>query len=122
VPDFSNPQDLNRYRCVRNRTLNAVDPDGHICVFGVGILGSCENEEDIGEKAALTVSNFFRGIVSNVSTAVGVTGSTVSGDRFGLYRTADPLPTGTRDFTAWLLDEMETSAGGDIAHILRGAN
>ena len=32
VPDFSNPQDLNRYSYVRNNPLKYTDPSGHICV------------------------------------------------------------------------------------------
>ncbi len=33
VPDFANPQDLNRYSYVRNSPLNFVDPSGH-CIPG----------------------------------------------------------------------------------------
>jgi RHS repeat-associated protein len=29
IPDFSNPQNLNRYSYVNNRPLNAIDPSGH---------------------------------------------------------------------------------------------
>jgi RHS repeat-associated protein len=34
--DLSNPQTLNLYAYVRNNPLRYTDPDGHVCVFGIG--------------------------------------------------------------------------------------
>jgi RHS repeat-associated protein len=43
VPDFSNPQSLNRYSYVINRPINFNDPTGHKACDGAGISGDdCE--------------------------------------------------------------------------------
>ena len=44
VPDFTNPQDLNRYSYVRNSPLKYTDPSGH-CIPGVNCPGTISGVE-----------------------------------------------------------------------------
>jgi len=46
VPDFKNPQDLNRYSYVRNSPLNFVDPTGHLTEDEMGDYFGYSSEED----------------------------------------------------------------------------
>ena len=117
VPEPENPQDLSRYSYVRNRPLNGVDPDGHVCFFGIG---SCDDEEDIGKKAALAVIKPIARTWSNATTTVNTAKAVLFGNPLGAYRSV--LPEGTTDLTRWLLEEMQANARGDIAQTLHKAN
>ncbi len=51
VPDFTNPQDLNRYSYVRNNPVNLTDPSGHCPPNRAGLCGLGEIPEDeIGQS------------------------------------------------------------------------
>jgi len=73
VPKPGEPQDLNRYTYVRNNPLKYTDPGGHLCVFGVGLFGSCAEQEDMGRKvSALLVVPIAR-VWWNATVAVKTT-------------------------------------------------
>ena len=72
VPDYTNPQDWNRYSYVRNQPLNHVDPTGH-CIpeEEEGDIGLCEpawaRDGDFSRKAK--IAKYGRGLYPSDNTA-----------------------------------------------------
>jgi RHS repeat-associated protein len=79
VPDFSNPQSLNRYAYVYNNPLWATDPSGHCpaligagvgALFGLGAYALTTDSFDLGE--ALLVTGAMAGAGALIGTGVGI--------------------------------------------------
>ena len=80
VPDFANPQSLNRLSYVRNNPIAFTDPSGHFTEDDIPFLcGSCETWEDVEAHFDTEAFNLLKaGEVSFGSIIFGGTGSEVT--------------------------------------------
>ncbi|MBN1890601.1 MAG: hypothetical protein JW850_21585 [Thermoflexales bacterium] len=105
VPDFSNPQSLNRYSYVYNRPLAFIDRGGHLpvpVIVALVVLGGV-------------------GVGYGVSTLLGYHTLPFDPPTMITNRVTDQYPITSSDMTVWLCNQLVTNAQSDVVHRIQEA-
>jgi hypothetical protein len=124
IPDPANPQSFNRHSYVYNNPHRYVDPTGHNGEPWWLKAGKAIGSTKLGKALIVNTAEVWCGATATVHQAAqgtAVAKNIVTGNPLGNYRTAS-LPEGTKDLTAFILNQMNTNANSTIAGSLRGAS